>query len=504
VAEWVTGSNPPIRRFLPVYYWQMRIEHRIAAGILMLALLVHPALRSQTPDWRAGIVQITNKNLSPGTGFIVALTRERALIITSAHVVEGDGSPRITFQGNRAAEFTAKVLDQQSGDRGFALLEVRNPPATGLRVLEPPPGLQKPTEGTPVTLVGYPAAVGSYFVKTAGISSIRSGDLVLDYVTGVGFSGGPVLIEGKVVGMVYGKEAIVGLAVPAANIDAYLRFADTPVNWSATTIGGPSQTKAAAVSTPTPPATPTPAPPPSTAAEQLWRKASSLQVTQKTYIEIRGAVWLYDNLKAIVSLAQLRALSPYPMFASGPHGADFNFESYQFGYYNLNFVRWVGDNLIPAATNPLLRQFTQPFYDRHLLHVARLYHLTSRDLAANSACLVSIRNGYIARIRTLSGTRYNPGADADPGAWILGSFFQLYDRQVLSDIPKGLRLWAPPREQGGVHIMSTAAGFWVRRTMDGTSEEFRRALDRLLATYDAAWRNGPEAARGTGALAQCK
>jgi formylglycine-generating enzyme required for sulfatase activity len=193
-------------------------------------------LRSQTPDWQSGIVKIKHKEKSPGTGFIVALTRERALIVTSAHVVEGDDRPGITFEGNPGSGIQATVLDQQPGDRGAALLEVRNPPA-GLRALAPQPAQQTPYRGMIVVVTGYPAAAGGgFFVKpNAAVALIQSGDLLLDYVTGVGFSGAPILSEGRVVGMVYGREGEYGKAVPAELIDSFLRLGDTRVNWSGAT-----------------------------------------------------------------------------------------------------------------------------------------------------------------------------------------------------------------------------------------------------------------------------
>lgn len=208
----------------------MRTGYRIAIG-LMATLMAQPALQCQAPDLRAGIVKIQAQNQSPGTGFIVAMRPGRALIVTAAHVVEGDSSPKITFQVNRdAGNLTAEVKNLQPGERSFALLEVINPPPEA-RILEPQPGFQKPTEGTDVQVVGYPAQTGLFSVLRASVESTVNDELNLNPTTPPGYSGGPVLIGGRVVGMTYGRVGAIGKAVAAASIRHYLQFLDPPIDW---------------------------------------------------------------------------------------------------------------------------------------------------------------------------------------------------------------------------------------------------------------------------------
>ncbi len=103
---------------------------------------------------------------------------------------------------------------------------------------------------------------------------------------------------------------------------------------------------------------------------------------------------LYQHLRLFMDLRKLQSLSPVPVFVSGPHLAaapdqsgavpeqDFNFHSFDFGHYNPEFVSWAFDHAIPASTDGLLRQVTQPFYERYLREMSRYYYITYLDVQA--------------------------------------------------------------------------------------------------------------------------
>src|SRR5580658_1426942 len=160
-----------------MYTTRMRLLRQPAIG-LMLAFFVQQAVWSQAPDWQAGIVKIQANGLSAGTGFVVQVQSGTALIVTAAHVVEGDQNPKITFKVNPDREFSATVFNQQVGEaRGLALLIVSNPPP-GARVIPPQPNFLKPSEGTDATVVGYPAELfGTYSVLRAEVTASVGVDL---------------------------------------------------------------------------------------------------------------------------------------------------------------------------------------------------------------------------------------------------------------------------------------------------------------------------------------
>ena len=195
---------------------------------LSVLLLVPWLAWSQPSDWQAGIAKVSMRAdppMVPGTAFVVALEAGTAYLVTSAHVVEGDASPQIEFAAApRKKPYASKVQHPQGRDsyglHGLAILEVENPPS-GLRVLLP--SVPRPARGQAVSVAGYPAPIGEFIVTDTTVGGLRGGDLVLNYETGPGYSGGPVVRDGFVVGLVFGTEGRFGLAVPVGDIQKYLQ-----------------------------------------------------------------------------------------------------------------------------------------------------------------------------------------------------------------------------------------------------------------------------------------
>jgi len=163
---------------------------------------------------------VSAKDKSPGTGFVVAVRSGQAYIVTCAHVVEGDPKPSVAFRAAPEERHSAEVRDLQVGRMdGLALLVVDSPPAN-VRALEAV--TNRAAAGTAVSVAGYPASLGSFSVLPASIVSVQGTELYLAPVTGEGFSGGPVMLNGLVAGMVFGHGEF-GRAVPSAIVDVYLR-----------------------------------------------------------------------------------------------------------------------------------------------------------------------------------------------------------------------------------------------------------------------------------------
>src|SRR5205085_10146272 len=85
--------------------------------------------------------------------------------------------------------------------------------------------------GTAVLVAGYPASVGTFTVVAGTIASVRGTELYLAPDTDEGFSGGPVVLNGRVAGIVFGHGGF-GRAVPSGIIDLYLQGFD--VRWGST------------------------------------------------------------------------------------------------------------------------------------------------------------------------------------------------------------------------------------------------------------------------------
>jgi len=204
----------------------------LAAGLLCAA----GSLWSQAQAWQAGVAQVTAKDKSPGTGFVVSLRAGRAYLVTLAHVVAGDPSPSVVFVVDPDKKpYPAQLLDLQEAEEGdrskLALLAVQYPPA-GVQAIEP---ATEPAValGTAVMVAGFPSTIGRFSVLPAHVVSVKGLDLYLSPVTVEGYSGGPVLLEGRAVGMVFGYLDKYGGAVPATAVELYLRGLD--ITWGAET-----------------------------------------------------------------------------------------------------------------------------------------------------------------------------------------------------------------------------------------------------------------------------
>jgi formylglycine-generating enzyme required for sulfatase activity len=194
----------------------------MAASVVLL--LAYVPLWSQTTAWHAGIAKVTTRtglNKLPGTAFVVALRAGSAYLVTGAHVVEGDSNPRIEFVADPDRSYQATIRHLEAGEeRGLALLVVPSPPEGVLTLLEAGP--PAPAIGTRVDVAGFPASLGgSFTVLDTTIAARQGRDLVLSRETGEGFSGGPVVREGGVVGLVFGREGF-GRAVGSASLREYL------------------------------------------------------------------------------------------------------------------------------------------------------------------------------------------------------------------------------------------------------------------------------------------
>lgn len=197
--------------------------HRVAVVILCAVLLSAAlTLRAESLDReRAGVVKVTatvDGKRKTGTGFIVRLEPDAAYILTASHVVEGDNRPEIEFFTRRNVTSRAETVRIEGDDpRGLALLVVRgkdNLPA-GLVALPLASGTNL-SGGEEVTAIGFPQGGGPWAVVRANVVSRVGRDLTLGGSIDEGNSGGPILMDGSVVGVVMGVDGKFGRAIPAA------------------------------------------------------------------------------------------------------------------------------------------------------------------------------------------------------------------------------------------------------------------------------------------------
>lgn len=191
------------------------------------------------------------------------------------------------------------------------------------------------------------------------------------------------------------------------------------------------------------------------------------------------------HLSSLLSLPELEQAAGRPIFLAGPHQAgklDLANPG-DFGHYNPAFVVWAGKVAIPE--DPETRRRLQPVYDQYMQPLARIHWVVWQKLQANPKCTSKELNLYQARIR--AGTSNTGGSW---GAWYERWFFYMNPAFCQK---AGQDNWLMDHGfDGGVdgNVTKTAVGFWLRRIMDGTADEFAAALQNLLAAFDPAMLRG--------------
>lgn len=189
----------------------MRRRDQKITGIFLVVLIVFLgpiSIRESAQDMnslKAGVVRIANtKSGEIGTGFIVKIDRDRIYVVTSSHVVRGDGQPTLYLYNRPQDPMTATAKDiEEDGLKGLALLTLKASEATfsGLKEL----GFKESSQlngGEDVKIIGFPDSTDIWTVSSATVARLEGRNLVFSGVIHGGNSGGPVLLNGQVVGLV--------------------------------------------------------------------------------------------------------------------------------------------------------------------------------------------------------------------------------------------------------------------------------------------------------------
>jgi S1-C subfamily serine protease len=199
--------------------------------LLLLFLMVFPAgslLAQHTALLQGGIVKITAKPAEGvrrvGTGFIVKLENDVAYIITAAHVVAGDPRPEAEFFTRRNIAVPAKVLGTEGNDDigGLALLMVEGKPLPQRIGALPLAAAGLMSGGEHIVIVTFPRHAGPWNVTRGSIGSRTESDLYFSPDVDEGRLGGPIIQNGRVVGLVSARGQSIGRGVTAGRIEDYL------------------------------------------------------------------------------------------------------------------------------------------------------------------------------------------------------------------------------------------------------------------------------------------
>jgi formylglycine-generating enzyme required for sulfatase activity len=184
---------------------------------------------------------VTAPGSKTGTGIVVRRDADEAWIVTAMHVVSNADKISVQFPGaGKVWTAEAKNIEFDNPAQGLALLRVAGtlpaeavalPLATDVAV----------SGGEQVTIIGHQPSTGDWGVLTGTISGRKGRELVIQVPIQEQTSGGPVIVNGRVVGLVQRRDPSgqFGYAVPAQAIREY--------------VDGNQVSLAAAPSTPPPP-----------------------------------------------------------------------------------------------------------------------------------------------------------------------------------------------------------------------------------------------------------
>ena len=182
------------------------------------------------------------------------------------------------------------------------------------------------------------------------------------------------------------------------------------------------------------------------------------------------------HLRSLVSYETLHDSSGFDIFVSGPHtNAALNLKSpNSFGHYNPRFVRWMADHVVPEDRNSALRAATQDHYDQYVRPLARIFFATYQKIQREPACFRREKQRYLAAL-----TRGKV-----PDMFVERYFFFMNEK--FCNRPNDKNYFYRHGFDAGYdgNVTKTCVGFWIRRGIDGTMDEFYRGLEKLLAAYD--------------------
>lgn len=183
-----------------------------AIGLFVAALLASGAAAQEQSN-KHGVFKIRTPDGSTGTAFVVAEPTDGIkLLLTAAHVTEhptlpksvyaGDAYPLLDVQDKEVSKATVVVVDavndvsllRASIDQDFTILDILDVPADAITLTA--------KERVPCRIWGFG---NGKWTETTGFSSFFYKDTVYNDCVGIpGQSGGPLIVDGKVAGLLSG------------------------------------------------------------------------------------------------------------------------------------------------------------------------------------------------------------------------------------------------------------------------------------------------------------
>ena len=208
---------------------------RSSQVILLCALMclvsvigITPLATAQDLDvLKAAVVKIRANTGQVGSGFIVRVEQDKVFIITAAHVIAGDSQPEVEFFSERNVPIKGAVLpgaEVNDDVRGLALVMVRGKEflSKGIQSLAFGLATDLVSGGEEALVIGHPGGGGDWAVVKRHIANRVGRDITLDPGVMARFSGGPILVKNKVMGIVMTNRGGFGLGSTHKSVLDYM------------------------------------------------------------------------------------------------------------------------------------------------------------------------------------------------------------------------------------------------------------------------------------------
>lgn len=198
----------------------------------------------------------------------------------------------------------------------------------------------------------------------------------------------------------------------------------------------------------------------------LYNPSSQSYISMKTYVPERGIRGKYAMMKSDLSKNILQEIIGEKIFLLGPHTEGINLNSQAtFGHYNPVFLLKLNEHLNVLYQDDSFVAAAQSIYDEEFRNYFRLYYLSYAQATTNKKV--------ISRYEEM--VRNTPEAGAKD-----------YRSDASYFLQEAFRGFAERMENEGYDVYEgfVCPGFWVRRSIDGTSDEFYTLLVSAMKTFD--------------------
>ena len=212
----------------------MSLRSQIPYALLILFTLIFGVVfaKSDEETLKQSVVKITqiskSGSKSGGAGFIVKVDGNIVYILTALHVVNGSDKAQVEFFNSRDNSLeidTKKIISNENRKGDLALFHVVVKKDDTLKKISPLSidtiELKFPERN--LVVIGHPSDAKDWIPMNRNYASTTTGHHLFEPAMHEGYSGGPVIRNGKVVSLIVSSVNSVAYGIPASELINFLK-----------------------------------------------------------------------------------------------------------------------------------------------------------------------------------------------------------------------------------------------------------------------------------------